>query len=56
MDDLQLHTFSTVFQSYQEDGQVKMKPYLQLKRSLPRVGLEPGTATCRSSVGQHLSY
>ena len=30
-----------------------MEPRLQLKRSLPQAGLEPGTA---ESVGQHLAY
>ena len=45
--------FSTVFQSYQDDGKVIMKdtvkPRLGLKKSPPQAGLESGTAR---SVGQ----
>ena len=51
-------SFSTAFQSYQDDGQMIMKGYamepcLQLKRSLPQAGLYPRTAR---SVGQRLTY
>ena len=51
-------SFSTEFQSYQDDGRMIMKdcatePRLWLKRSLPQVGIEPGIAR---SVGPRLTH
>ena len=47
-------SFSTVFQSYQDDGQVgdngrlcAMEPCLRLERSSPQARLKPGTARPR---------
>ena len=51
-------SFSTVFQSYQDDGRVIMKGCVQCKpghcwKELPSVEIEPGTT---KSVGQLLTY
>ena len=48
----------TVFQSYQDNGRVRMKAMcnqirFMIERSPPQVGLEPGTAR---SVGQGISH
>ena len=57
MDDLRFYVYSTVFQSFQDDGWVIMKdceqwnPVCNSKDLLPKVGLQPGTSR---SVGQHL--
>ena len=49
--------FSTVFQSYQDDGRMKMKGCVSgtlfaVEKNSPRAGLEPGTAR---SVGLRLT-
>ena len=51
-------SFSTVFQSYQDDGQLIIKGCVQwnpftVEKSSPRAGLELGTAR---SVGQRLTH
>ena len=50
-------SFSTVFQSYQDDGRMIMNRWMQwnpftVERILPQERLEPGSAR---SVGQHLT-
>ena len=37
MDDLQLMSFSTVFQSYQDDGRLIMKGFVQLNPETARL-------------------
>ena len=56
MDDLNLTSFSTVFQSYQDDGQMIMKGCMLLftvDKNLPRAGAQ--TLDARS-VGQRLTH
>ena len=61
MDDLRFTSFSTAFQSYQDDGQMKMKSFVQWnpftveKIMSPRAGLELGTSRLLSQRLNHFS-